>query len=309
MADEWISNAFRPATRRQHSYMVRLFVGLSVKLGMDFNNPSEELVLSFLGFLVKHYKTQKFVRSMFSTLKACLVRAHLDVSAFETTRVSLFVRSIGINKRTATLQRPPINVPLLKRIVSYWRQTHRMGHTLAATAIMMFVTSLHQSNLFPTSKLAFDPTRQLVWADIVWRHDSIKVQIMWGKSQQKTSTRFQRIPRADDRTVCLVSALSAIRKHRQRLTDPIFAFPDGSPLPISYVAKRWTEAISVLGLKHAGITMHSLRRGGGGARFLQDMGLQDGPIASHVGWRSAAMYDYIKTPGHRRVFCALKRLR
>lgn len=132
------------------------------------------------------------------------------------------------------------------------------------------------------------------------------MHIKWGKAQQKTSTRFQTIPQADDPSVCLVTALSRIRRHRQRPSDPIFAFPDGSPLPISYVAKRWTEAIAAIGLTKAGFTMHSLRRGG--ARFLQDMGVQDSNIARHVGWKSSAMYDYIKTPGYDRVFRALKRL-
>lgn len=269
--------------------------------------PGEDLALSFLAFLTKNYKTQKVVRSMFSTLRACLERASIDVWAFDTTRVSLLVRSIGINKRAPTRQRPPIDAKALKEIVLYWRATHHMGNVLAAAAIMMFVTTLRQSNLFPTSKLAFDPTRQLVWADVIWRHDYLKIQIKWGKAQQKTSTRFQKIPRAHDPTMCLFRALSGIRKHRQRLNDPIFAFPDGTPLPISYVSKRWSEAVAAIRLEHVGFTMHSLRRGG--ARFLQDMGVEDTRIATHAGWRSSAMYDYIKTPHQNHAFCALKELR
>lgn len=152
---------------------MRLFVGLAVKLGLDHWKPCEELAVSFLAFLLKNYKTQKLVKSMFSTLRACLQRAQIDVHAFQTNRVSLFLRSIGINKRTPTLQRPPIDVTVLKRIVLYWRTAHHMGHTLAAAAIMMFVTSLRQSNLFSTSKLAFDATRQLVWADVIWRQGYI----------------------------------------------------------------------------------------------------------------------------------------
>lgn len=306
VADQWISNAFRPATRRQHSYLVRLFVGLAVRLRRDHCRPDEQLVVSFLVFLLQNYKTQKVVRSMFSTLKACLARASIDVTAFETNRVSLFVRSIGINKRTPTRQRPPMDVTALRRIVSYWRSDGVLGPTLAAAAIMMFVTSLRQSNLFPTSKLAFDSTRQLIWADVIWRQDYLKVHIKWGKAQQKTSTRYQKIPRASDSCLCLVSALVAIRRHRQRLSDPIFAFPDRSPVPISYVSKRWTQAVKALGLESVGFTMHSLRRGG--ARYLQDMGVDDGNIAQHVGWRSSAMYDYINSPGQTRAFSALKKL-
>lgn len=242
---------------------------------------------------------------MFSTLKACLSRAHYDVSVFDSTKVSLYLRSIGINKRTPTRQRPPIDARVLKSIVTYWRTEGTTGFILAATAIMMFVTNLRQSNLFPTSKIAFDPTRQLVWADLIWRPNYVKVQIKWGKAQQKTVSRFQKIPRATDPTMCLFSALQGIRRRNQRSCDPIFAFTDGSPLPISYVAKRWANAIAALGLQSLGFTMHSLRRGG--ARYLQDMGVEHTNIARHAGWRSAAMYDYIDKPGQHGAYSALKR--
>lgn len=307
MADQWIAKAFRPATNRQHSYVIRLFAGFAHKIRLDHRVPCQELVLSFLGFLTQNYKTQKVVRSMFSTLRACLFRANVDVSAFDTTKVSLYIRSIGINKRTPTRQRPPIDVAVLKALVRHWRSGGNTGYTLAAAAIMMFVTSFRQSNLFPTSKIAFDPTRQIVWGDIIWRPEYIKVQIKWGKAQQKTISQFQKIPRATDPCLCLSLALQGIRRRNQKSSDPIFAFPDGSPLPISYVAKRWAAAIEELGLHSFGFTMHSLRRGG--ARYLQDMGVDHGNIARHGGWKSAAMYDYVNNPSHQLAISALKNLR
>lgn len=127
-------------------------MGFAMRLRIYYLSPTEELVVSFLVFLLQNYKTQKVVRSMVSTLKACLSRAGIQIDAFNTTRASLFVRSIGINKRTPTHQRPPIDVTILKDIVQHWRRAHPHGHTLAAAFIMMFVTSLRQSNLFPTSK-------------------------------------------------------------------------------------------------------------------------------------------------------------
>lgn len=171
---------------------------------------------------------------------------------------------------------------------------------------MMFVTSLRQSNLFPTTKIAFDSSRQLVWSDVVWRPQYINLRVKWGKAQQKTSTRFQRIPRADGSTLCLAVALSSIRPARQRGSDPIFAFPDKSPIPISFAAKAWTAALAAVGMEDIGFTMHSLRRGG--ARYLQDMGVNDGDIASHAGWKSKAMYDYIHKPALKPAYRALKSL-
>lgn len=247
-------------------------MGLAHFLGLDHQRPDEGLVVSFLTFLAKNYKTQKVVRSMFSTLKACLVRANLDVRAFETTRVSLLLRSVGIYKREPTRQRPPIDCNLLRRIVDYWRGIGGVGRTLAAAAVMMFVTNLRQSNLFPTSKRAFDSMRQLVWGDVVWRSEYVKIQVKWGKAQQKTSTRYQKIPRAGSPAMCLVLALLDIKPRPAVASAPIFGFGDGSPIPISFASKAWTAALKSLGLGDYGFTLHSLRRGG--ARYLQDMGVR-----------------------------------
>lgn len=287
--------------------MVRLFVGLAHHLKLDHRHPHEDLVASFVSFLAENYKTQKEVRSMVSTLKACLLRANFDVSAFETVRVSLLLRSVGINKRTPTRQRPPVDCNILRRVVQHWRSVGGVGTTLAAAAITMFVTNLRQSNLFPPTKRAFDQTRQLVWRDVVWRDEYIKIQIKWGKAQQKTSTRYQKIPRAGNLSLCPVRALEDIRPRASTGHSPIFAFQDGSPIPISFVSKAWQAAMKALDLDTQGFTLHSIRRGG--ARFLQDMGVPDTNIANHAGWKSSAIYDYINTPENQPAFCALQKLR
>lgn len=188
----------------------------------------------------------------------------------------------------------------------YWRLQGALGRTLAAAAIMMFVTNLRQSNLFPPTKRAFDSTRQLVWRDVVWRTNYIKIQVKWGKAQQKTSTRFQKIPRAGSTSLCLARALMDIRPRRCNPNAPIFVFQDASPIPISFVSKAWKAALRSLKLDGEGFTLHSLRRGG--ARYLQDMVVSDNNIANHAGWKSSAIYDYINAPRQRPAFSALKKL-
>lgn len=171
----------------------------------------------------------------------------------------------------------------------------------------MFVTSVRQSNLLPSSQRMFDPTRQLVWKDVLWRSKYIKINIKWGKSQQKSTTRFQKIPCAASTTMCTYTALKRLRANRKaRPHAPIISFPDEKPIPISYVNKRWKHAMTALGLDAIGFTLHSLRRGG--ARFLQDQGINTAQIASHGGWKSKAIYDYIRPPTLASTYSALKHM-
>lgn len=308
IADQWIPQAFRPATRRQHDYVVRLYVGLAMKLRLRWERPCETLVKSFVVFLAKNYRTNKIVRSMCSTLRACLQRAGIDVEKFQSVKVSLLMRSLDINMRQPTRQRPPIDTDILRRIIQYWETSETVSQVLIAAVLMMFVTGMRQSNLFPTSQRAFHPTRQLVWADLYWRDTYFKLLVKWGKAQQKTATRFQKIPIANDRRMCLYSALRRVYNARPKNPKaPMFAFANGKSMPISFVNKRWKSALQALAIDQYGFTLHSLRRGG--ARYLQEMGVEVGTIARHVGWRSGAVYDYVNQPSQKPTMRALQKLR
>lgn len=251
-----------------------------MKLGLHFRHPSESLVKSFIVFLARNYKTSKVVRSMFSTLRACLERAGIDVSSFQCVRVNLLMRSLDINMRQPTRQRLPVDTEIMRSLITLWQATQR----------------------------AFDATRQLVWADLIWRPTYFKILIKWGKAQQKTATRFQKVPKTRDQVLCPYLAMRRLyRASSPSPESPMFAFPDGKPVPISFISKRWNKAMGVLGWKEYGFTLHSLRRGG--ARYLQDMGVEVASIAGHVGWKSNAVFDYVNQPSQRSTMRALKSLR
>lgn len=287
--------------------MVRLYAGLAHSINMDCMHPTEALVVAFIVFLAKNFKTQKTVRSLLSTLTNCLRRAGIDVSAFERDNCGLLARSISINKRTATVQRPPVDVQTLTKVVGFWRKYEPHGHALATAALIMFSTSVRQSNLLPTTQHAFDRTRQLVWQDILWRRTYVKINIKWGKAQQKTTTKYQKIPRAAAKHICTISALERLKASRRpRRNSPVISFPDGKPIPVSYVSKKWRQAMVALGMGAVGLTLHSLRRGG--ARYLQDQGASPSQIACHGGWKSKAVFDYIHPPNAAATYSALKHL-
>lgn len=307
IAQEWLQHAYRPATQGQHSYIIRLYTGLALKLGLDPMHPTEELAISFTTFLACNFKTQKSVRSMQATLVACLERAGINTQSFQLHSASLLSRSISINKRTQTLQRPPVDTRILQRIVAFWRRYEDQGQMLSAAALLMFTTSVRQSNIFPSSQKLFDTTRQLTCADVEWRPDYFKLNIKWGKAQQKVCTKYQKIPRASAIDLCTYTALGLIpRPSSIRRSTPLISFPDGKPVPISYMTRKWNSALQALGLSSTGFTLHSLRLGG--ARFLQDHGVEVNHIASHAGWRSAAINDYVNAPGTKQAYKALHAL-
>lgn len=280
---------------------------MAAKLGLDHMHPSEELAISFVTFLACNYKTQKTVKSMTATLVACLQRAGINTDGFKSRRSFLLGRSVSINKRAPTQQRLPIDVNILERIVNHWRRYDSHGNMLSAAILVMFTTAVRQSNIFPTSQKVFDPSRQLVVADLMWRDEYVKLNIKWGKAQQKTCTKFVKIPKAKSSHLCTYTALKLVnRGHNVTSRTPLICFPDGNPVPIAYVTRKWKQAMRALKLDNYKFTLHSLRRGG--ARFLQDQGVETANIMNHAGWRSSAVNDYINAPGMQKTYAALHAL-
>lgn len=263
---------------------------------------------AFIVFLGCNFKTQKSVKSLLTTLIALLDRAGICTDEFKTQRISMLNRSISINKRAPTLQRPPVDTEILRQVVTWWRESDTTSLPLIAAVLFMFTTSVRQSNLLPTTQRQFDPSRQLIWKDIEWRISYLKISIKWGKSQQKTCTHFQKIPKAASPDLCLYRTLRLLySKNRPSPRSPVIAFRDGKPVSISFMRKRWAQAMQRLGLQSYGFTLHSLRRGG--ARFLQDNGVETSVIASHVGWKSSAIFHYVDQPSGRQTINALSSLR
>lgn len=148
----WISQAFRPSTQRQHDYIARLYTGLADHLDMDYRRPSQDLAASFTVFLACNFKTQKSVMSLLSSLISLLDRAGIPTLDFKTQQLRTLNRSISINKRAPTSQRPPVDVVILRRVVQFWRMTESAPLPLIAAVLFMFTTSVRQSNLLPCSQ-------------------------------------------------------------------------------------------------------------------------------------------------------------
>lgn len=288
---------------------MKLFVGFSLALHQDFYHPSVGLVTAFIEHLASTQRTAAAVLSSVSTLRAVLQRHHIPTHSFAATSIALLLRSIKVNKRTPAIQRPPVHLSDLRMIIN---QLHLMdySHHLKLAVLLLFTTSFRQSNLAPQTQRTFDATRHLTRADVRLASSFLQVQEKWSKTRQQiTRDRWLAIPRVPGSALCLHSAVIALLRvsPTQSLSQPLLVFDDGAPMPLSFITRAFKLALLLAGLSQCGITLHSLRRGG--ARFLQRSGVSPGDIASHGGWKSAAMYRYINHPTKPAAFRAFQALK
>lgn len=288
---------------------MKLFIGFTLALRQDFYLPSMGLVTAFIEHLASTQQTAAAVLSSVSSLRAVLQRHYIPTHSFSATSISMLLRSIKVNKRTPAVQRPPVHLSELRIIITQL-QSVDYSHHLQLAVLLLFTTSFHQSNLAPQTQRAFDVTRHLTRADVRLAVSYVQIQEKWSKTRQQISRdRWLAIPRVHGSALCLHSALVALLRvsPTSRPSQPLLVFEDGSPMPLSFIIRALKAALICVGLGTRGITLHSLRRGG--AHFLQRSGVKSGDIASHGGWRSAAMYRYINHPTKPAAFRAFQALK
>lgn len=302
-ANQRAANAFRPATQKNHKYVMKLFIGFALALHRDYKHPSVRLVLAF----VEH--TAASVLSTVSTLRAILNRSGISTHSFLDNQVAMLLRAIKINKRTPAVQRSPVRVHDLRLIISQLQDLEYATH-LQVAVLLLFTTSFRQSNLAPSTIRAFDPTCHLTCSDVRLSSSCVYVFEKWSKTRQQiVRDRWLTIPRVLGSALCLHAALTSLYREvpTTRRHQPLLTFDDSHPMPLSFITKSFKKATARAGLASCALTLHSLRRGG--ARFMQMAGVSSEDIASHAGWRSQAMFRYINNPTKPAAFKALKALK
>lgn len=282
-------------------------MAVALRFGYDFKAPSYLLWVLYIEFLARTQKTASAVASTISSLKAILQRLQIPVQEIHNYFVNSLQRSISINKRTVTFQRPPVT-PLQIRTIFAAAKNSSNYLQFRAAVLLMFVTNMRQSNLFPRTQSLFDSQRMLTRADVTITPKAVVIRNKWSKSQQTVAhLRYQTIPKARVPLFCLRTALIemfAFYSHTSS-AQPLFHYNDGSPITSQYMVKKWKKA-----LKSAGIpthyTLHSLRRGG--ATYLQRAGVPLPDLAAHGGWRSSAVLRYTRHPAATSTAKALREL-
>lgn len=187
---------------------MKLYIGFATAVRLDHRRPSVILLKAFIEHLARTQRTAASVLSTVSTLRALLHRAGVPTYNFSHNDVQMLLRSIKINKRTPAVQRPPLQVHDLRRIIN---QLQHMDYApqLQTAVLLLFTTSFRQSNLAPTTVRAFDHTRHLTRADVRLSSSLVQVFEKWSKTRQQiVSDRWLSIPRVSGSALCLHSAIT-----------------------------------------------------------------------------------------------------
>ena len=203
------------------------------------------------------------------------------------------LKSIEVNSCHEPDQKEGISAAELDSIIAIVLSMTK-DYSLACLLSFGFTGFFRQSNMIPRSAALFGATRNFTRADVRPSGGGLQVKVKWTKTIKKyrEATSIY-LPEILGRPMCPVTAHKnvIIRVPTIRADQPLFSFPDGTPLTLPYVNKAWKGAVAALGLDPSSYSLHSLRLGGASA--VWDTGLATPTdIMRHGTWSSQSWRAY-----------------
>lgn len=270
---------------------------------IDFRDASAPTLCAFIHRLTQLYPNPNTILNYVSSLSSVLRRLGVDTSGFRSMDVQDFLTSIRTNIRHTPNKRQPVLSDMLAAIVTEIGRGAD-GATLAFAVSIMFYTMLRQSNLAPPNKAAFDKSRHLLRRDILLRDEAVIVGVKWSKSLQGPTASSVAAPAILGSVTCPVTAYRRMTSAvpTTHYDQALLCFRDRSPMPMSYVNKMWSLALTALGIQGRQYTLHSLRRGAATEAYSGGVASID-QIKRHGHWTSDAVHAYLPTdPRNSHVF-------
>ena len=168
------------------------------------------LILSFLEFLVFNKKSYSTIVNTLSADKTQCQLHGLDPFPFADKRVSLFIKSLKINRPFRVILKPIIGLDMLRDICLVCDTMH-LGFVFKAVYLTTFFLFLRISNLVSHSVASYSHLKQLARADVMFSHPGATLLITWSKTlQTKDKVRLIKIPFLLNSPLCPVTALQVL---------------------------------------------------------------------------------------------------
>ena len=147
---------------------------------------SVENFVSFLEFLSSCHVSPRSIGNYVSGIKSYLAVYQQSVHWLEHSMIRNYLRSLNFNVPTVHKPRDTITLHDFYNISVLLDQFDQPLTYRAAFALSFYACFFRISNLVPSSKKSFDPSRQLTRQDVTFTPQGVKVFIKWAKNLQRT---------------------------------------------------------------------------------------------------------------------------
>ena len=133
--------------------------------------------------MVENHVSVHMVANSISAIRASLIMYGLYYLFLDHPRVRYFVIALKINRPLAVVKRNVMSLDTLKHLTLLCDEM-QFGFVFKPVFLIAFFGFLRISYLAPHSVAAFDPSRNITIADVIFHPQSMQSAIKWSKTLQ-----------------------------------------------------------------------------------------------------------------------------
>jgi hypothetical protein len=175
--------AFRPATRANHTAMFRTYISFCTYFQLQDIDPQPSTLCAYVQYLTRTFSSPLSIKNYMSTVNLLHLMNNRQPPA-KTFAVTNMIRAIQLTMRHMPSQKLPITPEILNQLCDLCDQQHATGRLLKAAFMLLFFTFIRQSSLAPRNVNKFDITRHLTRADVFFAPPGYIILIKWTKTRQ-----------------------------------------------------------------------------------------------------------------------------
>ena len=276
--------------------MWRDFLSFQVAAGLPAFQVTPFILLAYLEYLSKCRLSDSHMANHMAAQRAFHIMQGLCTKAFQDQRISLYFKSLKLNRQFAPKINPTLTVSTLESVIAA-AKTMQHQVTFVALYSFCFFSFLRLSNLLPHTPSKFDITRHLARGDIIFTSLRAIVIIKWSKNiQNRKDTCTIAIPNLGLLEICPVTALKTMFACFPGTdNDPLFRiYRKGAVFPLtdSIACKHLKQISSMLEIQPP-LTFHALKRAASTWAFQHGVPLEH--IQPHRTWKSDAAWAYLQS--------------
>ena len=227
-----------------------------------------------------------------------------SVKVFNSVLLSVSLKGLKAQLSRPVRQKLPLSLNHLCKFHSFLDMSNLKHLACWCAMLIAFFGCFRLSNLVPSSKSKFDPSKHLTRDDIKFEKDLVLIFYKWSKTNQHCS-KVSWVPIctvADDRfnikkfLYLLFSSVAADD------TAPVFSFSRKDFHSRHTLVNLLDKCVFNAGLSLSDYSWHSFRRGA--AVFAFELGLADSAVQLLGDWSSSAFKNYLEFSFLRKVTIA-----
>ena len=260
---------------------------------MHYKSCTKYVLTIYIEHLASKLTCYKSVLNALSAIKYYYLSKGKPVKAFKSFQVKTLCKALPFTMNSKNVSKVIITPKMLIKWLKLCTMFKKQQHVVRFALIAGFCGFLRRSNLAPESHGKFDVTRHTTKGDVTCINNLVKIKLKWTKTLQFAANAVICLPvlqGINNPSNLYLKMLKHTRK--AHAGKPLLQFNDGNTLPASYLSNAITQLAQASGLNPKGYSIHTLRRSGATASYLQGASALD--IQLQGTWKSDAFITYIR---------------